>query len=366
MNANDVPRMHISEPGDLAQLVPHLIGFRPEESLVVVVTVGERVHLTARVDLTEALPPGRAEDLLDRIWNRFPTAGAYLIAYTNDRPTGAALLQRCEDHLPPFADRNAMIIDGDTWHTRDGQTGTVDRYGRLAAEATYHGLPVLEHRADLDAQFTSPATTTRLQLAHLKAIHDLPDGDDKPELIRRLTTLLDANLPSPARSPGTVGQAEALQLATLVHDGTVREVALLSITAENAEDHLKLWRDVINQTPEGTAGMPLFLAGMAAWINGDGATAVIALERAQAILPPQTRSLLLLDSLIDHVVPPYAWPDMRQAILNQATSDVQSAVSGPATTRDEQVWEAVRPPQNRTRPEPPGRRLNPPAPGVAI
>lgn len=28
MNANDVPRMHISEPGDLAQLVPHLIGFR--------------------------------------------------------------------------------------------------------------------------------------------------------------------------------------------------------------------------------------------------------------------------------------------------------------------------------------------------
>ena len=89
MNANDVPRMHISEPGDLAQLVPHLIGFRPEESLVVVVTVGERVHLTARVDLTEALPPGGAEDLLDRIWNRFPTAGAYLIAYPNDRPTGA-------------------------------------------------------------------------------------------------------------------------------------------------------------------------------------------------------------------------------------------------------------------------------------
>ena len=142
MNANDVPRMHISEPGDLAQLVPHLIGFRPEESLVVVVTVGERVHLTARVDITEALPPGRAEDLLDRIWNRFPTAGAYLIAYTNDQPTGAALLRRCEDHLPPFADRNAMIIDGDTWHTRDGQTGTVDRYGRIAAEATYHGLPV--------------------------------------------------------------------------------------------------------------------------------------------------------------------------------------------------------------------------------
>jgi hypothetical protein len=363
----EVPRLQISEPGDLAQIVPHLVGFRPEDSLVVVVTVQGRVQVTARVDIAEALPPGRAEDLLDRIWNRFPTAGAYLIAYTDDHTAGQALLRRCEDHLPPFADRNSMIIDADTWYTRDGHTGLVDRYGRLAAEATYHGLPVLERRADLQAQFNSPPTTTTLQLAHLNAINDLPDGDDKPALIRRFTTLLDTNLPRPAGPPATpMSQAGALALATLVHDGAVREVAVLSITTANAEDHLRLWRQVINQTPEGSAGMPLFVAGMAAWINGDGATAVIALERAQHILPADSRSLLLLDGLINHVVPPNAWPQMRDAILNQASAEVQHAITDPASPAEGLRWETVRPSPTRPHPEPPNRRPSPPAPGLAL
>ena len=57
-------------------------------------------------------------------------------------------------------------------------------------------------------------------------------------------------------------------------------MALLSIDRDNAAEHLQLWQAVVNASPAHGADMPLYLAGMAAWVSGDGASATIALERA--------------------------------------------------------------------------------------
>ena len=147
--------LRISEPGEVAQVVPHLLGFHPEESLVIVVLEQGRIQVTARIDIDAAQPPGEAEHVLDRIWSRFPDADALAIAYTNQPRAGWDLLRRCETHLGPYTDTTVMLISGDVWHTPDGQSGTVDRYGPLAAEATLQGLPVLPSRAELDARFAS-------------------------------------------------------------------------------------------------------------------------------------------------------------------------------------------------------------------
>lgn len=296
MNDNSAPRLEARDPGDIAQIVPHLIGFQPHESLVVIVTLQRRVQVTARADLADLLPPGSAEDLLDRIWNRFPTAGAHLIAYTSDHDTGWALLRRCENHLPPFADRGSMIIDADTWHSPDGASGPVDPHGRLAAEAAYLGLAVLPSRAELDAGFASADDTPALHAAHDRALATLPNPNDKAAIAARVRTLLARNLPDRQQRGGTTGvpQVDALQLAALVAAGTGRDLALVSITRDNADRHLQLWRSVINQTAARAAEMPLYLAGMAAWVSGDGASAVVALERAQAVAGPGIRPHALL------------------------------------------------------------------------
>ncbi len=39
MNDHSIPRLQARDPGDIAQVVPHLIGFQPHESLVVIVTL---------------------------------------------------------------------------------------------------------------------------------------------------------------------------------------------------------------------------------------------------------------------------------------------------------------------------------------
>ncbi|QLQ15517.1 MAG: DUF4192 domain-containing protein [Micropruina sp.] len=368
MNNDNVPRLQARDPGDIAQVVPHLIGFQPHESLVVVVTLQGRVQVTARADLADVLPPGSAEDLLDRIWNRFPTAGAHVIAYTSDHDTGWALLRRCENHLPPLADHGSMIVDADTWHSREGESGPVDPHGRLAAEAAYLGLAVLPSRAELDARFASADDTPALHAAQDRALATLPNPDDKAAIVARVKTLLARNLPNPQQRAGTSGvpQVDALQLAALAAAGTGRDLALVSITRDNADEHLQLWRGVINQTPASGAEMPLYLAGMAAWVSGDGASAVVALERAQTVAGPGIRPHALLDALIDQVIHPTTWPQLRDQILSQTDPAVRQALDQPTHGGPGTVWEAVPSPHGNTRSHLRTTPLNPPAPGVAI
>ncbi|MBN9103602.1 MAG: DUF4192 domain-containing protein [Propionibacteriaceae bacterium] len=368
MNDNTVPRLQARDPGDIAQVVPHLIGFQPHESLVVIVTLQGRIQVTARADLADVVPPGSAEDLLDRIWNRFPTAGAHLIAYTSDHDIGWALLRRCENHLPPFADRGSMIVDADTWHSGDGESGPVDPHGRLAAEAAYLGLAVLPSRAELDARFANAEDTPALYAAQDRALATLPDPDDNDAIAARVRALLARNLPDPHQRDGTadIPQADALQLAALVAAGTGRDLALVSISRDNADQHLQLWRSVVNQNPASGAEMPLHLAGMAAWVSGDGASAVVALERAQAIAGPGIRPHALLQALIDQVVHPDTWPQLRDQILTQTGPAVRQALDQLARSGRGAVWEAVPPLPGSTRPPLHTTPLSPPAPGVAI
>ena len=47
------PRVRITNPDEFAQIVPYLVGFTPEESLVIVVIDDHQVQVTARADLAE-------------------------------------------------------------------------------------------------------------------------------------------------------------------------------------------------------------------------------------------------------------------------------------------------------------------------
>src|SRR5215207_9583418 len=64
-------RITLSRPGDLLGVVPYLVGFHPEESVVAVMLRSGRVVLTIRVDVPPSrgdLPPSSgAEDLAGQI-----------------------------------------------------------------------------------------------------------------------------------------------------------------------------------------------------------------------------------------------------------------------------------------------------------
>ena len=357
--------LRISDPADLAQIVPYLVGFIPEDSLVVIATQNRRIQVTARIDLTDVQPPGAAENLLDRIRARFPDAEAYTIAYTHDPEAAWPILNRCDAHLPDGC--QTLVIDGDHWQLSDGTRGTIDPYGQVAATATFHGLQRLATRAELEARFASPPDSPALDQQAAAALAELPDPDQTDRILALTAGLIDQDLPGPDSPPLPV--QDAVQLSVLAQHPAARDLALASIDRDNAEAHLQLWQDVIRHSPAYGADMALYLAGMAAWISGDGASANIALERSlnaepAAAAPHPAR---LLEGIIDNVVPPTAWPRLRQDILDHAHPAVKQALDHTRTPIDPtptKGWPPAAPAATPQRPE--QTRRTPPAPGIAI
>ncbi len=293
---------------------------------------------------------------------RFPDVDALLAAYTTDQPAGWALLERCANHLPVGRVVEALVVDGDTWHQADGTSGPADRYGPLAAEASFHGLERLPTRNELVASFASAPDTDELTTHVAAALDALPPASDTTAVIGRMGDLIRHHLPATdPHATMTLDVRDAVELSVLAQHGDARQVALLSLTRNDARRHLAMWRTVVNTVPEYGAEAPLFLAGMAAWVAGEGAAASIALERiGQTGRPGGYPPARILDALIDQVVPPSAWETLRADGLKDAQpaiSDAVQKIHSPA------VWETVTRhplPQHR----PPG--VTPPAPGIAI
>lgn len=351
MSQTQPPQLRLQTYGDVAQLVPYLLGFEPEESLVLAVFGGNRLELAARIDLAEVQPPAEAENLVDRVWRRFPGANAYLIAYTSDHQAGWTLLRRLRSYLPAAAVRQALLIDRDTWYTSNGDQGTVDRFGHLAAQATGYGLQRRPSRAELTDSLTSPPNTERLNDQVTAALRDLPDSEDTAALRARFTQLMRVNLPGSQtpeqRTPMTT--ADAVQLAALVHDPDVRDVALLAITLDNAPQHLALWRNVVTRVPADGAATPFYILGMSAWASSEGSLAAIALDRCWECSPAGPPGpAALLHRVIQEVAPPSAWIGLRADVLSTATQETRAAVNELDATSP--TWEAVPPPRRPNRP----------------
>ena len=368
MTEHDIPRLRMHHPREVAELIPYLVGFTPEESLVVIVTRNSRVEVTARVDLDDIQGPGATEDLLDRIWDRFPDADAFLVAYTDDHTAGWEMLHRADAHLSDRADRQTMLIDHDTWELPDGETGTIDHSGAIAAQAAGYGLKLRPNRADLKASFASAPDTDQLTTQVANVLDTLPPPRDTDAILGLTSDLLRRNLPrdeteGAGRPAARIPLDDAIKLAVLAQNPSAQSLAVLSITRDNAPEHLALWRDVVNQIPAYGAEAPLYLAGMAAWVSGDGASAVVALDRSLDLNPSgkPTGQVRLLSQLIDQVVPPSNWESIRDNVLADADPRVRAALHTGAP--EPEVWETITPTPIR-RPEP--RDVPPPAPGIAI
>jgi hypothetical protein len=367
MSEHDIPRLQMHHPGEVAELIPYLVGFTPEESLIVIVTRNGRVEVTARVDLPDIQAPGATEDLLDRIWARFPDADAFLVAYTDDHTLGWNTLHRADAHLAGLADRQTMLIDDGTWELADGEYGTVDPAGPVATQAANYGLKLRPSRADLQAAFGSAPDTDQLATRIGAVLDTLPRPRDTDAILDLTADLIQRHLPAEPTDPTRPAQAQvpledAIKLAVLTQNPSAQSLAVLSITRDNAPEHLALWRNVVNQVPAYGAEAPLYLAGMAAWISGDGASAVVALDRSVDLNHGEqpTGQVRLLSQLIDQVVPPTAWEHIRDDVLADADPRVRTALRA---TAEPEVWETVTPTPIR-RPEPPA--VPPPAPGIAI
>lgn len=302
------PRLAVRNIEDLVGLVPYLIGFHPEQSLVVIVIEAGRVAVTARVDL--AAVAASPTDLVHRLFERYPDAGGWFIAYTDDDDLAWQVLGACAALEWVARPQRLLQVGSLSWRAdaSDGPTGAITgEVASVAAEAALLGLPARPSRKDLAASLAGPpeAETDDLVAGFRDVTADLDrmGARGRRRLLRRLLAAADP--------PGV---RDCLRLALLVEqpEGQVR--VLRQLCRETAEQQLALWTRVIRHSLADHQPAVLGLLGMAAWQNGDGALQMVCLERLDR-LDPLVPLAAMLDWLNAEVVPPQDWEHLRELLL---------------------------------------------------
>jgi hypothetical protein len=317
---SDLRSVRASGPTDLLALVPRLLGFHPDES-VVVLTVGDAAQpFHARVDLQEA----HADELADHLGAVAVRGGVTrmaVVVYSRDataaRRAGGALADRLvSEGIEPVC---LVRADGTHWWplaAEPGAAGTPYDLSchPLTAEGVLEGAVVLSSRQELAEslvgdgceadEVSALADAVVARLAH--AVADRGTGTARHELAtearwvgRRVRRFLEdgrrLDLPDLAR---------LLVLMSLSLE--IRDVAWAEMSHANAARHVDLWRDVVRRAPLRVRAAPAALLGFSAWLSGNGALAWCAVDCAQDADPGYGLAELLGQALTG-AVPPSAW-----------------------------------------------------------
>ena len=328
--------VRLGDPGELAAALPHLVGFVPEESLVLVAlggTSGSRVGLTARVDLPP-LPQAAAlaRAMAARLHCEDPDAAVLLIASEapdvpggaddgdgDDSASGAGLPHRDLVHqvvvaLEPYgiALRDALLVRAGRWWSYDCPhtccapgAGTPVPAGTspLAAASVAAGQVLAGSREELAARIGR-----RFDAAGRMAAVVVEVGEDLAGLVEREGRDAAAELYTawvaeallrcdPGAGPHRPTDVEVARVVWGLRDVRVRDRALGLALGPSAAAAEQLWTECTRRAPVPLDAAPATLLAVSAWLRGDGAMARIALDRALDSEPHYALAALLAQGL---------------------------------------------------------------------
>lgn len=293
---------------DLVELIPSLVGFHPEESVVVVVVDGDGVPVAARADLPPAPDPNLVAALAP-VWSRFPDAEFIVVLCSADLEKAWAIWHHLAGALP-HRGRTLLLADGDRWYTDPDDAGTSydDQTSPRVAAATAAGQQVLASRSALVDLFAPRRTPDEIQVA-LERIQQADVG--RAGLIAASLSLLAA-----ADAGETEIDLESAMMLTLAsHDTDFLNAAMLSTTRLNADARRDLWAEVVRQSIPKCTGFALAACALAAWICGQGALQVVCLELMEGQVGPQDWFNTLIRINTD-ALPPTEWPTLRASLFH--------------------------------------------------
>ena len=323
-------QLRAGTPDAVLAVVPHLLGFYPSRSLVVL-GLGEqdRVVVTFRYDLPEDRVDEVASDIAEHasfVLSRERLTAAVLVGYGPDdlaAPViGAAAARLLRDGVLL---REVLRADGGRfWSKMCSDPACCPPAGRpydpgshpAAAALAAAGLPAQPDRAALARTLQRPAGTASLiasatsqallRLAQLVALGEAL-GDRDPEM--RATRAGRKEMQRAIRryrAGATIDSIDHLAwLAVLLGDMRVRDDAWARMDPVYREQHGRLWTDVLRCAALDYAPAPASLLAFTAWQSGNGALASMAIDRALGADPGYSMAKLLAGA-IEAALPPSA------------------------------------------------------------
>ncbi|MGH3255097.1 MAG: DUF4192 domain-containing protein [Streptosporangiaceae bacterium] len=308
-------------PTALLAVVPHLLGFVPDLSLVVIGTTPprDRIRVTLRYDLPDPPDADLAEDIAAHAAGvlgaqRLPAAMA--VGYGPEAlvaPVAGAFLDAA--HLAGITLHDILRVEnGRYWSYRCHDEACCPAAGvpfdggahPASAAMDDAGLRVLPGRAAVAARIA-------------------PLGGDTAESMRQATRRAEqhvARLLARVRKSSRIGAArrmiaaeglaavgamitryrtdgqftsdyEIARISVALRDLRVRDDAWARMDPEHADAYLRLWTDVVRRAQPGHVAPAASLLAFVAWQSGDGALANVSLDRALNDDPGYSMALLL-------------------------------------------------------------------------
>jgi hypothetical protein len=308
-------------PADLVAVVPHLLGFRPEDSVVLVTfgTPGECFH--ARVDLPAGVDDQAAvAALLTDVVTRHAIPRVALLVYTEDARTAASFHDVA---VPVFVDAGVEILDvlrvgpGRIHRACDPDDPGVPydlSSHPFTAEQVVRGRVVHGSRAELaatldridpaDAEVVARAAGR--QTARLRRVVGFVQPGHVADALAEDALWLHHLVRRHAALGAPLSAGDAGRLLALVAVDELRDGAWTLMTREDADRHVDLWRDLVRRAPRELLPAAASLLAFAAWLDGDGALAWCALDRVAAV-DPGYRMAGFVGALLERAVPPSTW-----------------------------------------------------------
>ncbi|MFJ8106624.1 DUF4192 domain-containing protein [Streptomyces sp. NPDC096132] len=334
-------------PGELADALPYLLGYRPEDSIVLVALSdrGGRGRFGGRARLGIPAHPGDWEAVARQLAEGLVKGGArrgappaQMVAYLCQDPAEGETGREVMERLRPLAHSLRLacgkldapviealcISDGRFWSYCCARVGCCPADGTpmglpgtsvLAAAATYAGIQVRGTLRELRARLLPletgvvPEQEVALDTAGMALVPRILDAANRAvvaeetvelagRVLRRFTEapVVSGNLMADRRDDELLGCDEAATLILGLQDRVTRDRAAEWMEGDEAAPALRLWRALARRCvgPYGEhAAAPLTLAGWVAWSSGDELEAREALAMALGADPDYLFARLL-------------------------------------------------------------------------
>jgi hypothetical protein len=323
--ADQVPapavRVRAGSPSAVLAIIPHLLGFAPEASMVIIGTEAQRgaVRVTLRYDLPEPPDQDLAADIAEHaaaVLAAQRLTVAIVVGYGPDalvRPLAMALgggMSRAGIAVP-----ECLRVDGGRyWSYTCGDEGCCPDQGVQFDEAGHAASAVMAAAGDrvlagrgavadtlapvAGAAAESMRQATRRAERHVTQIIAKVRKSTRVGAARHMLAgeglAAVASLIATYRAGGRYSTEYQLAWLTVaLKDLRVRDDAWARMDPRDRDAHRRLWIDVVRRAQPGYVAAPASLLAFVAWQDGNGVLANIALDRALKDAPGYSMATLL-------------------------------------------------------------------------
>ena len=307
------PPLRADSPASLLAVIPLLLGFRPEASLVLIGTEAPRhtVKVTLRYDLPDPPGAGVAADIAAHALGVIGAQGLTTAVAVGYGP--AALVDQVADAVWDAARKARIdlreflrVEGGRYWSYACGDEACCPAAGVPFEVSAPAGPQVLPDRAAVAARVAplggitaeSMRRATRRAERHVTQLLAKVRKSARRGAVRHLIAtegLAEVGAMIAAyRAGGRYATDYQVAWVTVtLRDLRVRDDAWARMDPAHLDAHRRLWTDVTRRAQPGYVAAPAALLAFVAWQSGDGALANVALDRALADDPRYSMALLL-------------------------------------------------------------------------